>query len=100
MVRGTALPARTRRLFPVSDPALTLEDHAGYLTARLLEDGDGEDLRWLVRALGRERLRAWVGEHGGRGLLRRSRAFWALLLEIDPMPRPGAAAADSLWPLA
>jgi hypothetical protein len=68
-----------------------------HLLARLLEDGDAADLRWLVRTVGRGVLAEWLAAHGGRLLSRRSRAFWSLALERPaPPPHPLAAA---LWPL-
>ena len=64
---------------------------------RLLEDGDGEDLRRLVAACGEARLVAWLEERGGRQLSRRSRAFWARVLRSEPSaPAP---TAEALWPL-
>lgn len=95
------LPPRTRRLFPASDPPLSLGRHSEYVIGRLLEDGEGEDLRWLLGRLGPdriERLRAWLVRHGGRALSRRSRAFWSLVLEVSPSPPSSSTGA--LWPLA
>jgi hypothetical protein len=94
-------PESTRRHFPDGTPDPSdLAERAGRggLIARLLEDGDREDLAWLARAVGREALAAWLARHGSRRLSRRSRAFAAAALEIeDPGPLPSA---EALWPLA
>jgi len=66
--------------------------------AELLETGDGAELDELLRSTPREALAAWVRAHGGRRLSRRSRSFWARLLEI-PVPQPPQL-ASALWPLA
>jgi hypothetical protein len=94
----TPLPARTARLFPHEVVEQLPADGPGLVIARLLEEGDGEDLRWLARATGEAELAAWVRRRGGRKLSRRSRAFWVCVLGV-PAPRPAAAAAE-LWPLA
>lgn len=94
----TALGARTLRHFPdgIPDPA-TVEGR-GALLARLLEDGDREDLRALATLVGRDAIAAWVARHGRRRLSRRSRAFWSTAFALEtPAASP---AAEALWPLA
>ena len=70
----------------------------GLLIERLLEDGDGDDLRWLSTVVDESALAAWVARAGARKLSRRSRAFWALVLGVEAAPP--AATAVALWPLA
>ena len=87
------IPEETRRLFPGcdADPGLP------FLIARLLEDGDGADLRWLCRNVPESELAAWLESRGGRQLSVRSRAFWETVLD-----RPAGAEAPArkdLWPL-
>jgi hypothetical protein len=65
--------------------------------ARLLEDGDGADLTWLTAQIPEPEIAAWLARHGGRQLSRRSRAFWAAVLDI--LPGPPAPGSDALWPL-
>ncbi|HEX7184413.1 MAG TPA: hypothetical protein VF756_21480 [Thermoanaerobaculia bacterium] len=93
-----AIPPGTRRLFPGYEE----RDLQGssLLIARLLEDGDREDLAWLTSTLTEEDLAGWLGRHGGRQLSRRSRAFWEAVLA--PLDNPGGDrpdAGDLLWPL-
>lgn len=86
------LPAGARRLFPhYREEDLTPD----LLVARLLEDGGGDDLAWLVGVYGEERLAAWLVERGGRQLSARSRAFWQIVLGREAA-RPLAC---DLWPL-
>lgn len=87
------IPPETRRLFPGYDSTPGLP----FLIARLLEDGDGADLRWLCRNVPESELAAWLESRGGRQLSTRSRAFWELVLDREPGPEP--AARKDLWPL-
>ena len=87
------VPTETRRLFHGydSDPGLP------FLIARLLEDGDEADLRWLVRNVPENELAAWLEQRGGRQLSLRSRAFWEAVLD---RPAGGEVPVRSaLWPL-
>lgn len=90
-----AIPPGARRLFPGYEE----RDLQGspLLIARLLEDGDREDLAWLTSAVPEEDLAAWLARHGGRQLSRRSRAFWEVVLGRPAGERPEAG--DLLWPL-
>lgn len=89
-------PAGTRRLFPGDEvEALLGPEGAGEVIARVLEEGDSADIRWLVRRYTVEALREWVRRCGGRRLSRRSRRFWEALLDVrcvEPSP-----VATELW---
>ena len=96
-------PAATARLFAhersTQDGAIPdRERHLPHLLARLLEEGERADLRWLTSQVAEAEIAAWFAASGGRALSRRSRAFWRLLLAVEPSPPP--AAASELWPLA
>jgi len=94
----TGLPPRTRRHFPAGAPDLERAGERGATLARLLEDGDREDLAWLAGALDRAALADWVARHGTRRLSRRSRALWFAALGLGAAPR--SPVAEALWPLA
>lgn len=90
------------RLFPdVAREDLNLGSSPGgsrsLVLARLLEDGDRNDLAWLFGALPESEIAAWFQSHGGRKLSRRSAAYWQAVLGVSAgAPAPGRA---DLWPL-
>jgi hypothetical protein len=91
-----ALPEHTRRLFPgVEADALGAGAGRDLLIGRLLEEGDGEDLRWLVAEVGEAALAEWLARQGWR-LSGRSRPLWELVLDRRAPARPRPAA--DLWP--
>lgn len=93
----TELPAATLRLFPHHQAAdLAFPEAVPFVVGRLLEDGDRADLRWLFGALPEAAVAAWLASRGGRGLSRRSCAFWELAVGLAAAPDPAAA---ELWPL-
>ena len=75
--------------------AVAVEEHAPWLIARLLEDGDSRDLRWLLTHIDREQVRRWVIERGARQLSGRSLAFWRLVLDVEAVGEPRG---EALWP--
>jgi hypothetical protein len=84
------------RLFPHHAPR-DLDPCPDFVIGRLLEDGDGRDLRWMFATLGEEAVKRWFAERGGRQLSVRSRALWRLLLSCEPAVP--AAGSEDLWPL-
>lgn len=87
-----------QRLFPGYRPRdLSLDLAEATILERLLEDGDRDDLRWLVSRVPRERLARWVSERGARQLSDRSRAFWSVVLDLPAPAR--RAKGEELWPL-
>ena len=93
------IPSETRRLFPgYANAANTdLAEGLPFLIARLLEDGDEADLRWLTRNVPETGLARWLEQRGGRQLSIRSRAFWEAVLG---RPAGGEASIrNDLWPL-
>jgi hypothetical protein len=99
LVPPAALPEGARRLFTAYEVA-TVDSipsvAAAFLCARLCEDGDSADLRWLTAAVAEAGLAAWLEQHGARQLSRRSLAFWELAL--GRRARPAAAAAPRRFP--
>ena len=93
-----AAPAHALRLFPGHDES-GLDPASPHVIARLFEDGDARDLRWLTEAVPEERLAGWLERHGGRQLSRRSRAFWEAVLGRPAGPRGPEPIGNELWPL-
>lgn len=92
------VPERTARLFAHEDQnALGQAESRGLLIGRLLEEGDGEDLRWLFSQIPTAEAETWFTAQAARKLSRRSRAFWSAVLDSDPGPVDERVAA--LWPL-
>jgi len=93
------IPACVRARFPgVDETTLGAATHRDFLVARLLEEGDGDELAWLVRSVGLDAVADVVTRRGGRQLSRRSRVFWRRVLGVEPSaPHP---LARELWPLA
>ena len=90
------IPPETRRLFPGYADA-DLSAGLPFLIARLLEDGDEADLRWLTGNVPETDLAAWLEQRGGRQLSVRSRAFWEAVLGRQAGGEVPARSA--LWPL-
>ncbi len=92
------LPEDTRRLFESYndlDPSAT--SNAGLIFAKLMEEGNSNDLVWLTGLFPESQMAEWLGRHGRRLLSRRSRIFWQQLLD---RPEPAhLRAGDDLWPL-
>jgi hypothetical protein len=97
--RAATLPAAVRRRFPgYAEAGLLAPANRDFVVSRLMEEGSGEELRWLVRTIGGEALASLLARRGGRALSRRSRAFWARLLgERSAPPHP---LAHEIWPHA
>ena len=91
------LPTNAQRLFAHYPDAERLPtDSPEFVIARLLEDGDGSDLRWLTSIFSETELSSWLNRHGSRLLTRRSLGFWRAVFD-RPAPeisRPG----EQLWP--
>ncbi len=92
------LPAATRRLFAhYANLERLPETSAPLVMARLMEEGDGSDLRWLTGRYPESDLSDWLDQHGLRQLSRRSHSFWRAVLDrpTDRREAPG----EPLWPL-
>ena len=85
-----------RRVFP-HHSAVDLEarEHQPWLIGRLLEEGDTNDLRWLIDRVGEDEIAGWVRQRGQRQLSPRSRSFWARVLNLDM----ATFEEDPLWPI-
>jgi hypothetical protein len=94
-----SVPRAVSDRFPGYDESTLLAPaHRPFLALRLMEEGSGAELRWLLRLLGRDALADLLARRGGGALSRRSRAFWERVLGVESSaPRP---LAPELWPLA
>jgi len=98
-ISAEGLPATVRQRFAgYAEHELRAPAHRDFLAARLMEEGSGGDLRWLVRTIGRDALASLLERRGGRALSRRSRAFWERVLGVRSAPPHPLA--HELWPLA
>ena len=92
------LPEGTRRLFPHYRNRQAIAATAPELVmARVMEEGDSEDLQWLTARYSESSIRKWFTRHGSRQLTRRSRAFWQTVLNLPPLPVDDNR--EDLWPL-
>ncbi len=100
-MRLLRLPISTERLFGHYEPgALDPRQEAPFLIGRLLEEGDGADLRWLAQTYPETDLAAWLARHGSRALSARSLAFWRLVLGCPANEEaPNLSLRRDLWPL-
>jgi len=78
--RATTMPLHTMRLFTGVDPsALSLQRDAAAIIACLLEQGDLEDLRWLVHVYPVSAIVDVLLSE--KGLSERARNFWIMWFE-------------------
>ena len=91
-----SLPEGSQRLFAhYGEPESLAETAFGLVMARLMEEGDSNDLRWLTATYSETQITEWLVQHGRRQLSRRSYSFWQSLLR-RPDPSASSTAAE-LW---
>ncbi len=98
--RESPIPKNLWPAFQEYDPAaLTLERDADLIIQRTLEHGAWEDVRWLFAAYGRERIAAFVRQHGARMLSPVVFNYWRKLLNVRRWrPSPFPTAREEVWP--
>ncbi|MEJ5241004.1 MAG: hypothetical protein WHS87_07385 [Anaerolineales bacterium] len=86
--------------FQEYDPEhLNLEQDADLIIQRTLEYGTWEELRWLIKSYGIERIREFVRRHGERLLSPPTFTFWRKLLGLRSWRRaPFRKEAKQIWP--
>ena len=95
------IPRGLKPYFQEYDVAgLSLEKDADLVIQRTLEFGNWEEIRWLFRWYGRERIRTFLRLRGERWLKPVSFNYWRKLLKIrrwkrSPFPTP----KGELWNL-
>jgi len=83
------LPPDLEWLFPEYDFAeMGLSSHQGIIIERVLEKGSWEQVHWLFKTYGEEKVADWVRKHGFRLLSKRSFALWKLALDIKEIEAP------------
>ena len=88
-MKPVPLPTDSAWLFPEYEyESLSLERHSGVIIERMLERGSWEQVRWLFRTYGEERVAEWLRLHGFRLLSKRSFALWRLTLGINDYVAP------------
>jgi hypothetical protein len=100
MQQAISLPASTVRLLAHYDAnELELTEHEAFLTGRIFEEGDTEDLRWLTANICEADLLNWLQKYGCRQLSKRSLAFWAAVLGDGEVTHRRPTEIEELWPL-
>lgn len=78
---------------------LELERDANLIIQRTLEFGTWNDIRWLFRTYGAQRIRRFLSELGERGLSRAAFNYWRRLLRVKRWRKsPFAAPRPEVWP--
>jgi hypothetical protein len=68
---------------------LDVEKHADYILGRVLERGRIDDVGWVLRFYGEDRIHAFLRERPRAELSARTLAFWrAYFREEQPWPTP------------
>lgn len=83
------IPTQREWLFWEADLAgIDLDRHAEYVLVRVLERGRLDDVRWLLRQYGVERVRALFRSKAHPELSTRTRQFWKTFLGEGEQPWP------------
>ncbi len=90
----TSIPSSASPFFQEYDfTSLDVRQHAGLIIERILAYGNREEVRWLLRAYGREKLREWITEDGLKRLPWRRYCLWCMVFEIPVSEKP-----PRIWP--
>ena len=72
---------------------LDVSQHAGLIMERILAFGNREEVRWLILAYGRQRVRYWIAQDGIRKLPWRRYHLWCTIFDIPITEKP-----SHIWP--
>ena len=76
-----AIPEHLHQFFWDVDPMqLSISDWPHFVVSRLMEHGDDGAMRFLLESFSRDELREIL--RASRSVSRRSRKFWALILDV------------------
>lgn len=75
------IPEGTRKLFwDVKKEEVDPERYPSYIISRIMDYGDVEDVKWMLKTFSREQIIEVVKKR--RGLSRKSAIFWSVYFEI------------------
>jgi hypothetical protein len=82
-ITATKLPGQLRPLFwEYNFSRLRWPEDQALVAGRILSMGTLDDLRWLMRQMGNQRLAEWIRKRRGRGLSPQQLRFWQLVLSL------------------
>ncbi|MGH9769678.1 MAG: RNA polymerase sigma factor RpoD [Blastocatellia bacterium] len=82
-VTATNLPSHLKPLFwEYNFNRLRWPEDKSLVISRVLSVGKLDDLRWLMRQIGKQRLVEWIRHRRGRGLSPQQLRFWQLVLPL------------------
>jgi hypothetical protein len=73
---------------------LDLERDIELILERVLQNGNREEVRWLLRHYGNKRVKQWITMTGSRRLSRRRYHMWCVLLDVKETLRK----TNPIWP--
>lgn len=81
MKSGSEIPDAVRRLFWDSKKeSIDTNLHRSYIISRIIDCGDVEDVKWMLKTFSRKEIIEVVKRR--RGLSRKSAIFWSTYLDI------------------
>ncbi|MDH7487346.1 MAG: hypothetical protein QHJ81_13870 [Anaerolineae bacterium] len=99
-MKSTRIPEGLWPYFQEHDPQkLELQRDANLIIQRTLEYGTWDEIRWLFRVYGGDRIRTFVSEYGERMLSRVTFNYWRKLMGVHQWRHsPFPTAAEEVWP--
>ncbi len=88
----TRIPDHVARLLWDADPEridLERAEDRALVMERVMSRGTLESMRWLRRSFAVAELAEFVRTHGETKLTPRDHAYWALVCDVEAVPRPG-----------
>ncbi len=73
---------------------LDLERDIELILERILQNGNREEVRWLLHHYGNKRVKQWITTTGSRRLSRRRYHLWCVLLDVKETLRK----TNPIWP--
>jgi hypothetical protein len=73
---------------------LDLERDIELILERVLQNGNREEVRWLLHYYGNKRVKQWIAVTGSRRLSKRRYHLWCVLLDVKETLRK----TNPIWP--